>query len=102
VVHRRVFDPAHRSYVPNFGSYIRAEVDGQVRCYAVSRQMVLFGVERRKAWRMLQGKAGVRNRDYLAQKAVLARLDKGELPMTEARSRIREWLNTEVAALAGG
>jgi pyruvate-ferredoxin/flavodoxin oxidoreductase len=102
VVHRRVFDPAHRSFVPNFGSYIRAEVDGQVRCYAVSRQMVLFGVERRKAWRMLQGKAGVRNRDYLAQKAVLARLDKGELPMAEARVRIREWLDAGVAGLVAG
>ena len=30
----------------------------------VSRQMVLFAVERRKAWRMLQSKAGVVNKDY--------------------------------------
>jgi hypothetical protein len=33
------------------------------KCFAVSRQMVLFAVERRKAWRMLQSKAGVTNKD---------------------------------------
>ena len=43
--------------------------------------MVLFAVERRKAWRMLQSKAGVVNKDYLAQKALLAKLDKGELQL---------------------
>ena len=36
--------------------------------------MVLFAVERRKAWRMLQSKAGVVNKDYQAQKALLAKL----------------------------
>jgi hypothetical protein len=30
-----------------------------MKYFAVSRQMVLFAVERRKAWRMLQSKAGV-------------------------------------------
>ena len=48
--------------------------------YAVSRQMVLFAVERRKAWRMLQSKAGVANKDYLAQKSFVAKIDKGEIP----------------------
>jgi pyruvate-ferredoxin/flavodoxin oxidoreductase len=72
VIHRRVFDKAHRSYVPNFGCYIKAEQGGKVKCYAVSRQMVLFAVERRKAWRMLQSKAGITNQDYVAQKAFLA------------------------------
>ena len=64
------------SVVSNFGCYIKAEVNGKIRYYAVSRQMVLFGVERRKAWRMLQSKAGVVNKDYLAQKAFLAKVDK--------------------------
>src|SRR6185369_13212462 len=59
VINRRVFNSKHRSAVPNFGVYIRAEVNGKLRYYAVSRQMVLFAVERRKAWRMLQSKAGV-------------------------------------------
>src|ERR1044071_4941826 len=59
VIHRRVFDPNHRSFVPNFGCYIKAEINGKFKYFSVSRQMVLFAVERRKAWRMLQSKAGV-------------------------------------------
>jgi len=87
VIHRRVFDPAHRSFVTNFGCYIKAEEHGKVRFYAVSRQMVLFAVERRKAWRMLQSKAGVANKDYLAQKSLLAKLDKGEVPWRTREGR---------------
>ncbi len=75
VIHRRVFDAKHRSHVPNFGAYIRAEAHGKMKLFAVSRQMVLFAVERRKAWRMLQSKAGLVNKDYLAQKELLAKLD---------------------------
>ncbi len=99
VIHRRVFDPAHRSCVPNFGCYIKAEEHGKVKFYAVSRQMVLFAVERRKAWRMLQSKAGVANRDYLAQKAFLAKVDKGEIPLADAKAKVRELLAAELAAL---
>jgi pyruvate-ferredoxin/flavodoxin oxidoreductase len=99
VIHRRVFDPAHRSFVPNFGCYIRAESNGKIRHYAVSRQMVLFAVERRKAWRMLQSKAGVTNKDYLAQKALLAKLDQGEVPLAEAKTRVRDLIAAELAAL---
>ena len=58
-----------------------------MKYYAVSRQMVLFAVERRKAWRMLQSKAGVVNKDYLAQKALLAKLDKGEIPLADAKAQ---------------
>ncbi len=99
VIHRRVFDPAHRSYVPNFGCTIKTEHGGKIGYYAVSRQMVLFAVERRKAWRMLQSKAGVVNKDYLAQKSLLAKLDRGELPLTEARPRARELIGAELATL---
>ena len=99
VIYRRVFDEKHRSFVPNFGSYIKAEEHGKVRYYAVTRQMVLFAVERRKAWRMLQSKAGVANKDYLAQKAFLAKLDKGEISLADAKARTRELLAAEVAAL---
>jgi pyruvate-ferredoxin/flavodoxin oxidoreductase len=95
IIHRRMFDPAHRSFVPNFGCYIRAEVDGVLKHYSVSRQMVLFAVERRKAWRMLQSKAGIANKDYLAQKALLARIDKGEISVADARSRTRELYEAE-------
>jgi len=99
VVYRRVFDPSHRSFVHNFGCYIKAEEHGKVRFYAVSRQMVLFAVERRKAWRMLQGKAGISNKDYLAQKSLLAKIDKGEIPIAEARPKVRELIAAEVAAV---
>ena len=99
VIHRRVFNPAHRSFVPNFGCHIKAEEQGKMKHYAVTRQMVLFAVERRKAWRMLQSKAGVVNKDYLAQKAFLAKLDKGELPLPDARARARELFNAELAAV---
>lgn len=92
VIHRRVFESGHRSFVPNFGCYIQAEIGGKMKYFAVSRQMVLFAVERRKTWRMLQSKAGVANKDYLAQKALLAKVDKGEVPLAEARQRVRELL----------
>ncbi len=99
VIHRRVFDPKHRSFVTNFGCYIKAEEHGKVKYYAVSRQMVLFAVERRKAWRMLQSKAGVANKDYVAQKGFLAKLDKGELPLADAKSRVKELIVAELAAV---
>ena len=100
VIYRRVFNPNHRSCVPNFGVYIKAEINGKMKFFAVSRQMVLFAVERRKAWRMLQSKAGVVNKDYLAQKALLAKLDKGELQLAELQAKTRELFDAEVATLS--
>ncbi|HVZ65981.1 MAG TPA: 2-oxoacid:acceptor oxidoreductase family protein [Lacunisphaera sp.] len=99
VIHRRVFDPKHRSFVPNFGCYIKSEERGKMKYYAVTRQMVLFAVERRKSWRMLQSKAGIVNKDYLAQKSFLAKIDKGELPLADARARTRELFNAELATV---
>ena len=61
--------------------------------------MVLFAVERRKAWRMLQSKAGVANKDYLAQKAFLAKLDKGEVQLAEAKAKAKELITAELAAV---
>jgi len=99
VIYRRVFNQNHRSYVTNFGCYIKAEIGGKMKFFAVSRQMVLFAVERRKAWRMLQSKAGVANKDYLAQKVLLAKLDKGELQLAEVQSKTRELFEAEVAKI---
>ena len=99
VIHRRVFDPNHRSFVKNFGCYIKAEEHGKINYYAVTRQMVLFAVERRKAWRMLQSKAGVVNKDYVAQKAFLAKVDKGEVPIADAKARTRDLVAAELAAV---
>jgi len=79
VVYRRYLQPEHRSYVPDFGVYIKLHgAHGEVEYRAISRQLVLFCVERRKAWRMLQSKAGIVNKDYLAQKAILADVDAGK------------------------
>ena len=99
VVHRRVFDRNHRSCVPNFGVYIKAEINGKMKYFAVSRQMVLFAVERRKAWRMLQSKAGITNKDYLAQKALLAKLDKGDLQVADLQAKTRELFEAELATI---
>jgi len=87
-----VFDESHRSFIPNFGCYIKAEVKGAFKYYAVTRQMVLFAVERRKAWRMLQSKAGIANKDYAAQRALLARIDKGELSLEQAKANLHTLL----------
>jgi len=84
VVYRRHLQPEHRSYVPDFGVYIKLHgAHGEVEYRAISRQLVLFCVERRKAWRMLQSKAGIVNKDYVAQKAVLADVDAGKISREE-------------------
>ncbi len=68
VVYRRHLDATQRAYVPDFGVSMRVQGPRGIEHRAVSRQMVLFCVERRKAWRMLQSKAGIENRDYKAQR----------------------------------
>ncbi len=98
-INRRVFDESHRSFIPNFGCYIKVENKDKFSYYAVTRQMVLFAVERRKAWRMMQSRAGVVNKDYHAQRAFLAKLDKGEITLADAKVRVRELMATELAAV---
>ena len=99
VVQRRFFDAAHRSFVPDFGVYFKAEVNGKFRYYSVSRQMVLFAVERRKSWRMLQSKSGIANKDYAAQRALLKKVDAGEIPAADLKTRGRELIQGEIAAI---
>jgi pyruvate-ferredoxin/flavodoxin oxidoreductase len=80
VVYRRYLVSNHRSYVPDFGVYITIQgSNGDVEYRSLSRQLVLFCVERRKAWRMLQSKAGIENREYKAQRALLADVDAGKI-----------------------
>ncbi|MCH7771836.1 MAG: hypothetical protein IIA49_12610 [Bacteroidetes bacterium] len=45
--------------------------------------MVIFCVEQRKARRILQSRAGIENKDYLAQKELLTKIDKGELSVED-------------------
>jgi pyruvate-ferredoxin/flavodoxin oxidoreductase len=70
-----------------------------MKYFAVSRQMVLFAVERRKAWRMLQSKAGVTNKDYQAQRALLSKLDKGELQLADVQAKTKELFEAELSKL---
>ncbi|MDE3201452.1 MAG: 2-oxoacid:acceptor oxidoreductase family protein [Acidobacteriota bacterium] len=98
VVYRRYLDPTHRAFIPDFGVYIKFEENGKIEYRALSRQLVMFCVERRKAWRMLQSKAGIVNKEYAAQKAILAEVDKGTLPLEELMTRGAELVRERVAA----
>jgi pyruvate-ferredoxin/flavodoxin oxidoreductase len=100
VVYRRYLSPSHRAYIPDFGVYIQFEEKGKMEYRAISRQLVMFCVERRKAWRMLQSKAGIVNKEYAAQKAILADVDAGKVTKDELFARghelVRERLNPQV------
>jgi pyruvate-ferredoxin/flavodoxin oxidoreductase len=92
VVYRRYLNPGHRAFIPDFGVYIQWEENGKVEYRALSRQLVMFCVERRKAWRMLQSKAGIVNKEYTAQRSILADVDAGKLPLDELLTRGHELL----------
>ena len=87
VVYRRYLTPGHRAFIPDFGVYIKWEENGKVEYRALSRQLVMFCVERRKSWRMLQSKAGIVNKEYVAQKAILAEVDAGKISLDELFAR---------------
>jgi pyruvate-ferredoxin/flavodoxin oxidoreductase len=99
VVYRRYLDPAHRAFIPDFGVYITLEENGKTEYRALSRQLVMFCVERRKAWRMLQSKAGIVNKEYAAQRDLLADVDAGKIPLDEFLAHADEILKER---LTGG
>jgi pyruvate-ferredoxin/flavodoxin oxidoreductase len=99
VVHHRYLDPDHRAHVPDFEVCIQAERNnGKVVWLALSRQMVLFCVERRKSWRLLQSRAGVVNKQRKAQQTLLKKVDEGEIDLDTFRGRTRELYEEELAA----
>ncbi len=100
VVYRRYLDESHTAFIPDFGAYISIEENGKLNHYALSRQLVLFCVERRKAWRMLQSKAGITNREYQAQKALLADLAAGKLAKEEFLANADSLIAEKLAAKA--
>ena len=101
VVYRRYLIASHRSYVPDFGVYITIQgTGGDVEFRSLSRQLVLFCVERRKAWRMLQSKAGIENREYKAQRSVLADVDAGKIPKEDFLAHADLMLKERLAAAA--
>ena len=87
-----MLDPGHRSYVEDFGVYLETDDENGKRTLALSRQMVLFCVERRKAWRLLQSRAGVTNLDYEAQRAVLTALDENPVAKDQVIDTARDLL----------
>ncbi len=98
VVHRHHLNPEHRSFVPDFGVFAKVPgPDGNPQIMKISRQLVLFCVERRKAWRLLQSKAGVKNREYVTQKSLLDEVDSGALSKEEFFSRGIEMFDERLA-----
>jgi pyruvate-ferredoxin/flavodoxin oxidoreductase len=97
VVYRRYLTPGHRAFIPDFGTYITVEEAGKTTYYAISRQLVMFCVERRKAWRMLQSKAGIVNKEYAAQRDLLAEVDSGNLPLAEFLTHAHELIKQRLA-----
>ena len=98
IVYRRHLDPEHRAYVPDFGVYIKtlpAKGDKPI-LMKISRQLVLFCVERRKAWRLLQSKVGIENVEYQAQRALLEEVDSGALSKEELFARAEELLEERI------
>jgi pyruvate-ferredoxin/flavodoxin oxidoreductase len=99
VVYRRYVTPGHRAFIPDFGVYIQFEENGKTEYRALSRQLVMFCVERRKAWRMLQSKAGIVNREYLAQKAILADVDAGKITQEDFFAHAHDMLAEKLGNL---
>jgi pyruvate-ferredoxin/flavodoxin oxidoreductase len=99
VVYRRYLSPEHRAFIPDFGVYITLESDGKKEYRALSRQLVMFCVERRKSWRMLQSKAGIKNREYEAQKALLADVDAGKISKEEFFANAHDLLQEKLGNL---
>jgi pyruvate-ferredoxin/flavodoxin oxidoreductase len=101
VVYRRYLVADHRSFVPDFGVYIKVQGEkGNVEYRSLSRQLVLFCVERRKAWRMLQSKAGIENREYKAQRALLADVDANKVSKEDLFAHAELMLKERIQAAA--
>ena len=99
VVYRRYLIHDHRSFIPDFGVYIKVQGPKDVEYRSLSRQLVLFCVERRKAWRMLQSKAGIENKEYKAQRSILADVDAGKISREDFFARAEELLNARLSIL---
>jgi pyruvate-ferredoxin/flavodoxin oxidoreductase len=95
IVHRNYLNPQHRSFIPLKGVYVDiVKENGKRQRFGVSRHLVLFTVERRKNWRNLQAKSGITNKDYLAQKTLLKKLDEGEIKDENLLEVYKQIVNT--------
>jgi hypothetical protein len=73
---------------------------GEIEFRTLSRQLVLFCVERRKAWRMLQSKAGIENKEYKAQRSILAEVDAGKICHEDFFARAEELMKERLNSAA--
>ena len=104
-------DVVYRRYLRAEPPVVRARTSASTsRCRAatatveyrsLSRQLVLFCVERRKAWRMLQSKAGIENREYKAQRSLLADVDAGKVSKDDLFAHAEELLKERMPAAGG-
>jgi pyruvate-ferredoxin/flavodoxin oxidoreductase len=98
VVYRRYLISSHLSHIPDFGVYIQVQgPKGDVEYRSLSRQLVMFCVERRKAWRMLQSKAGIENKEYKAQRSLLADVEAGKISREDFFARAEELLKAKLS-----
>ena len=102
VVQRHHLNPDHRAYVPDFGVYMKTLPAKGTKplTMKLSRQMVLFCVERRKAWRLLQSKIGLKNAEYEAQRAILKDVDAGTIAKEDFCERADQILEERLLAAA--
>jgi len=102
VIQRNVLNEEHHAYVPEFSTLIMVDRGDKTVQLLCSRQMVLFCVERRRAWRMLQSRAGVASEDYRAQRDLLERLKTSDITqenlVTNTRTLFDECLNGPLPA----
>ena len=73
--------------------------NGRFSYMTLSRQMVLYCIERRKAWRLLQSKAGIMNFDYQAQRVLLAKVDAGDISQEDFFDNAQQLFEEELDAL---
>ena len=100
IVSRRFTSRSHRAYIPDFGVYMGIEDNsGRFSYMTLSRQMVLYCVERRKAWRLLQSKAGIVNLDYQAHCALLKKVDDGEISQEDFFDNAQQFFEEELDVL---
>ena len=102
VVQRHHLDSSHRAFVPDFGVYIKTlpAKGSKPVLMKLSRQLVLFCVERRKAWRLLQSKIGIQNPEYEAQRAILTDVDSGTISRDDFFARADQILEERLLAAA--
>ena len=103
VVHRHHLNPEHVALVPDFGVFAKVlGPEGKPQVVALSRQLVLFCVERRKTWRLLRSKAGIVNKASVAQRTDLADLDAGKITREELFARGPEMMEELITGTTKG